>query len=98
MDSVVNNEYIASPSTLCPLVYFCTHVTIALQGASQIFEFSDLQWQYVHCQSIDIISKVDHKSMNYCYLDTILPHCSQKEECLQYPFRCRNNLFDKILI
>ena len=33
------------PSTLRHLVYFCTHVTIALQGASQIFEIGDL-WQH----------------------------------------------------
>ena len=33
-----------TPSTMCPRVYLCIHITITLQGASQIFEFGDL-WQ-----------------------------------------------------
>ena len=32
------------PSALCHLVYFCIHVTIDLQVASQLFEFGNL-WQ-----------------------------------------------------
>ena len=32
------------PSTLCPLVRFCIHISIALQGASQIIEIGGM-WQ-----------------------------------------------------
>ena len=39
------------PSIVCPLVYVCIHITIALQSASHLFEFGDLYLNTVTCHS-----------------------------------------------
>ena len=57
----------------CVLVYFCTHVTIALQGASQIFEFGDL-WQLGRLH----LNGVPFRHMYSVFaLDTFIPLFSQ---------------------